>query len=167
MVRLPGGLGETWSVPPGRAGRPETFCQTLLAIVCSIAVFVVATGVALGASGAEPFRTPSGNIYCAYEHYSFAPIDLRCEIRSGVKPLPPKPRTCEFDWGAGYAMRQTGRPHILCISDTIHDFKARVLGYGTTWRGGAFTCTSKTTGLRCSNRSGHGFFLSRERSYSF
>jgi hypothetical protein len=128
---------------------------------------LTATGAALAASGAETFRTPSGNIYCAYEHYSFAPIDLRCEIRSDIKPLPPRPRACNADWGAGYAMRQTGRPYVLCISDTIYDAKARVFPYGTTWRGGAFSCSSKTTGLRCTNRSGHGFFLSRERSFAF
>jgi hypothetical protein len=137
------------------------------AIALGATALLVATGTALAASGANTFRMPSGNIYCSYEHYSFAPIDLRCEIRSGVKPLPPRPRSCEFDWGAGYAMRQTGRPYILCISDTIHDAKAKVLTYGTTWRGGAFTCSSKTTGLRCTNRSGHGFVLSRERSYTF
>ena len=135
-----------------------------VALVCSIAVFAGATGVADAASGADPFRTPSGNIYCAYEHYSFAPVDLRCEIRSGVKPLPPRPQTCgDADWGGGYAMRPTGRAHVLCITDTIYDPRAKVVGYGTIWRGGGFTCSSRTTGLRCTNRSGHGFFLSRER----
>jgi hypothetical protein len=137
------------------------------ALALGAIAMLTATGTALAASGAETFRMPSGNIYCAYEHYSFAPIDLRCEIRSGVKPLPPRPRTCNADWGAGYAMRQTGRPYVLCISDTIYDAKARVFPYGTTWRGGAFSCSSKTTGLRCTNRSGHGFFVSRERSFAF
>jgi len=40
---------------------------------------------------------------------------------------------------------------------------ARVLDYGTTWSGGGVRCTSAATGLTCRNRSGHGFFLSRER----
>ena len=39
---------------------------------------------------------------------------------------------------------------------------ARVLAYGTTWAGGGLRCTSAETGLTCRNRSGHGFFLSRE-----
>jgi hypothetical protein len=136
-------------------------------VVLALLGLVVGGGSALGASGAETFRTPSGNIYCAYEHYSFAPIDLRCEIRTGVKPLPPKPRTCDADWGAGYSMRQTGLAHVLCISDTIYDPKAKVLAYGRTWHGGGFTCTSQTTGLRCMNARGHGFFLSRGHSYTF
>jgi hypothetical protein len=36
--------------------------------------------------------------------------------------------------------------------------KARVSG---------FSCTSRRTGLRCRNRSGHGFSLSRTRSFRF
>ena len=45
--------------------------------------------------------------------------------------------------------------------------KPPVLAYGRTWRGGVFTCLSQAIGLRCSNRVGHGFFLSRERWYRF
>jgi uncharacterized protein DUF6636 len=126
-----------------------------------------ALAAALGASGADTFRTPSGNIYCAYEHYSFAPIDLRCEIRSGIKPLPAKPASCQGDWGAGYAMRQTGAPHVLCITDTIYDSKATVLAYGTTRQFGVFKCSSSAAGLRCANASGRGFLLSKEHSYTF
>jgi hypothetical protein len=117
----------------------------------------------------DPFRMPSGNIFCAYESVSGSSsyVDLRCEIRIGVKPLPPRPRSCDFDWGAGYKMNRTGRARVLCISDTVYSPKARVLQYGTTYHRDAFTCTSKTTGLRCTNASGHGFFESREHSYSF
>jgi hypothetical protein len=137
------------------------------AIALAVLALVTGVGPAAGASGADTFRMPSGNIYCAYEHYSFAPKDLRCEIRSGVKPLPPKPSWCDVDWGAGYAMRQTGLAHILCVGDTIYDPKAKVLAYGRTWTGGGFSCTSQAAGLRCTNPRGHGFFLSKEHSYTF
>lgn len=139
-----------------------------IALALGAVAFVLATGAALGASGADTFRMPSGNIFCAYEHYDFAPFDLRCEIRSGVKPLPPRPRSCgDAAWGEGYSMRRTGRAYVLCISDTIYDPKAKVLQYGTTWRGGSFTCSSSAKGLRCTNQSAHGFFLSRARWRSF
>jgi Family of unknown function (DUF6636) len=125
-------------------------------------------GASPAKSGADAFRMPSGNIYCAYEHYSFAPIDLRCEIRTGISPLPPRPKSCgDAVWGAGYSIRRTGPAHVLCISDTVYDPKARVLRYGTTRRFGVFTCSSGTAGLRCTNASGHGFFVSREHSYAF
>jgi hypothetical protein len=44
---------------------------------------------------------------------------------------------------------------------------ARVLAYGRTLRVGGIRCTSAVTGLTCRNRSGHGFFLSRERWRKF
>jgi hypothetical protein len=40
---------------------------------------------------------------------------------------------------------------------------APVLAYGRAWRGGGIACLSARTGLTCTTRGGHGFFLSRER----
>ena len=137
------------------------------AVALGLLAVGIAAGAALGASGAETFRTPSGNIYCAYEHYDFAPIRLRCEIRGGIKPLPPKPAGCAFDWGDGYSLRQFGPARVLCISDTVYDRNAKVIAYGRTWHGGGFTCVSRQAGLRCTNPRGHGFFLSKEHSYTF
>jgi ribosome modulation factor len=110
------------------------------------------------------FQTPSHNIGCLY---SSSPVYLRCDIRSGLKPPPPKPKGCTVDWTGGYQMGATGRSHTLCAGDTVISSNARVLRDGTTWRGGPFTCKSTTSGLRCRNRSGHGFFLSRQHSYRF
>ena len=139
-----------------------------VAIAVGVMTLALGAGTASGASGAETFRMPSGNIFCAWEHYSFAPVDLRCEIRSGVKPLPPRPKACgDAYWGGGYSMRRTGRAYVLCITDTIYDPKAKVLAYGSTWHGGGFTCTSETAGLRCTNPRGYGFFLSKEHSFAF
>lgn len=138
-----------------------------LALTACLAAAAVAVPCASGASGADVFRTPSGNIVCAYEHYSGSPRDLRCEIRTGLKPLPPKPSSCTADWGAGYRLLQTGQASVLCISDTVATSTAAVLRYGTTKQYGVFRCTSTVQGLRCLNASGHGFFLSKERSYRF
>jgi hypothetical protein len=111
------------------------------------------------------FRMPSKNIYCA--EFSGARATLRCDIRSGVKPLPPKPASCDFDWGAGFTLGRRGRARISCVSDSVFNASARVLRYGTTWRRDGFTCTSRVAGLRCKNATGHGFFLSRKRSFRF
>jgi hypothetical protein len=138
-----------------------------LALAVVTVALLLAAPSALGASGADNFRLPSGNIFCAYEHYNFAPFDLRCEIRSGVKPLPRKPADCHGAWGAGYSMEQRGTAGILCITDTIYTPKARVLTYGQTKRFGVFTCSSSVQGLRCVNASGNGFFMSRAHSYAF
>jgi hypothetical protein len=136
-------------------------------MLLGIALVLLGGGSALAASGADTFRTPSGNIYCAYEHYSFAPIDLRCQVGGGIKPLPARPASCDADWGSGYSLRQRGPARVLCVSDSIYDPKAKVLSYGTTRQYGVFRCSSATTGLRCTNATGNGVFLSRQHSYTF
>jgi len=116
------------------------------------------------------FQTPSRNIGCAY-----LPViskgdvpSLRCEIRSGLRPLPPRPRACgDAVWGQAVAMTRTGRARGICISDTIREPSAPVLGYGRIRRVGGFTCSSTPAGLRCTNLAGHGWRLSRARSSLF
>jgi hypothetical protein len=109
-------------------------------------------------------QTPSHNIACAY---STSPANLRCDILSGLKPVPKKPPECQNDWQFGYQIDSTGRARKVCAGDSVYSPSAKVIRYGTTWRGGPFTCKSSTSGLRCRNRSGHGFFLSRQHSYRF
>lgn len=125
---------------------------------------LVALVVAVPAATAAPnpfFRTPSKNIYCAYFE------SLRCDIKSGLKPRPARPAGCDFDWGQTLELSRTGRAKIGCVSDSVYDPHSRALAYGSTWSRGGITCRSKPTGLRCTNRSGHGFFMSRARSYRF
>lgn len=109
------------------------------------------------------FVTPSGNIHCALVGDN--KNALRCEINSGLNPKPPQPYPgyCEFDWGAGFWLPKSGNPKILCISDTIAGSSYSTLSYGSTWKKAGFQCVSRTTGLTCTNSSGQGFFLSRER----
>jgi hypothetical protein len=110
------------------------------------------------------FQTPSHNIGCLYQS---APQALRCDIRSGLKPPPSKPKGCTVDWTGGYQVGATGRAQKVCAGDTVLSAGARVVRYGTTWRRGPFTCKSSSSGLWCKNRSGHGFFLSRQHSYRY
>ena len=115
------------------------------------------------------FKTPSGNIVC---YHSPGPKDLpqaflACGIKSGLKPAPPR-RTCSEGGYAGdrVELLATGRVSVpSCAGDPgalAGESAARVLGYGKTWSGGGIRCTSALTGLTCRNKSGHGFFLSRE-----
>jgi hypothetical protein len=121
-------------------------------------------------------KTPSGNIACVYWLRAAAP-SIGCRIRSGLVPEPRTdrpgcPRTDDV------SLRATGRPTIggrsICRGEDEGDagpfaFEsvARVLAYGTTWAGGGLRCTSAETGLTCRNKSGHGFFLSRENWRAF
>lgn len=121
----------------------------------------LATVPAASATSSGFFRTPSGNIYCG--HFG----SLRCDIRSGLVPKPAKPAGCDFDWGQTYGLNRTGAARIGCVSDSVFSPSARVLRYGTRWSGGGITCVSRTSGLRCKNAGGHGFFMSRQRSFRF
>ncbi|MCF4966613.1 DUF6636 domain-containing protein [Nostoc sp. CMAA1605] len=109
------------------------------------------------------FQTPTGNIQC--ELVGEEQEKLRCEIGSSLRPRPPQPYRgfCEFDWGDGLLLSEFGKPNILCISDTIRDRNKYVLPYGSSWSNGGFTCVSRRTGLTCTNTTGNGFFLSREK----
>jgi hypothetical protein len=123
------------------------------------------TIAAAGPPGDVIFRTPSGNIGCrAY----FSPqIWLRCDIIGVVNPLPPRPKDCQLDWGVGFGLPKTGTATVECAGDTTMDPQSRVIASGTTWRQGGFACNSETSALRCSNKDGHGFFLSKQHSYRF
>jgi hypothetical protein len=95
-----------------------------------------------------------------------------CAIKSGLRPPPPKVE-CEE---GGYTDRLiflnlTGRSTVpSCWGDpgpVVGEEQAKVLAYGRTWRFRSLRCTSAKKGLTCRNGSGHGFFLSRERSRRF
>ena len=136
------------------------------ALVLSAAAAVLAV-----ASPAEArfngFQTPSKNIGCAYLVIEDHPRELRCDMRSTTNDPPPKPRSCELEWGYSFGMTARGRARRLCVSDTPVDPGFAVLAYGRTRRFGPFTCHSRRTHLRCTNRGGHGFVLSRDRQRLF
>ena len=50
--------------------------------------------------------------------------------------------------------------HVVCAGDTALDPSASALAYGTASRVGGSECVSRTDGVTCVNRSGHGFFIS-------
>ena len=138
----------------------------------AVALAAVLVGNLLAAAlsseaGAQPstfrFQTPSMNIGCLYSAATNQPSYLRCDILSGLKPAPT--RRCELDW-TGFTMSPNRRAAATCAGDTVYDRTARMFVYAFTWRRGGFTCTVRRVGLRCNNTTGHGFFLSRTRSYT-
>jgi hypothetical protein len=135
-------------------------------LALAAAVLFALSGSGVAAAAFVQFRTPSGNIGCAYGAIRGSG-SLRCDILSGLKPRPPKPHGCDLDWGFGFTLAPTGRARVVCAGDTAVDRRAKALRYGHTWSRGGLTCTSRIGGLRCTNRSGHGFLLSRLRSFRF
>jgi uncharacterized protein DUF6636 len=125
-------------------------------LIClAVVVLLVSTvSPARAARHGRKFRMPSGNITC-----SFHSDVLRCDIRSGLKPEPK--RKCELDW-TGLYLEARGKAGPQCAGDTNYDPDAPVLDYGAKWKRHGAVCRSRTSGLRCHNRKGHGFFLSRD-----
>jgi hypothetical protein len=124
----------------------------------ALAVLLGALAAAVPASAAVSFHSPSGNIRCVIAPKTYT----RCDITSRAWRPPPKPRTCEFDWGNTLEVGLRGRGKFGCVSDAIDP--GRVLPYGESITRGRFRCRSRTSGMRCVNtRNGHGFALSRQR----
>ena len=139
-----------------------------LAAVLVVLAALLAGAASASSSSIATFRTPSGNIGCVYASAGYGlPASVRCDIRSLLRPKPAKPKNCHLDYGDSFTLLKTGRALVTCHGDTALDPHAHVLAYGKVWRRDGFTCSSKTAGLRCSNRSGHGFFMSRAHSYPF
>ncbi len=114
------------------------------------------------ASAATFFQTPSGNIGCAISG-SF----VRCDVLRNDATPPPQPASCDFDWGNAFGVSAKGRGKRLCVSDTVFDPGARTLAYGRSIKRKGIRCTSRESGLKCKNRRGHGFTLSRDRQRVF
>jgi hypothetical protein len=146
---------------------PAPMARTPLLLVAAVAALVLAGSSAASVRDTFVFvHTPSGNIACVLENTS-APTRLRCDIKTGIKPAPPKPKGCHYDWGSSVGLHPHGRAFGLCVSDTVIGQKGKTLAYGTTWTRAGFRCLSQRTALRCHNLSGHGFSISKQRTYQF
>jgi hypothetical protein len=172
-VKLSGSFRKVARRSAANDARVPIVPRFILALVASTAVLAaIAAALVTGSASARhalyvSFRTPSGNIGCAYSKFSGEPGYLRCEIVSGLKPRPRQVGSCQGDFGRAVSMNATGRSHALCITDTVINPAAPVLAYRRVWQRGGFRCVSRTTGLTCTNLSRHGWFLSRARSRIF
>ncbi len=121
-----------------------------LLLLCAIVV----AGLAASPAHADVFfKTPSGNIVCQTSRGA-----LQCSVlsdRRGAK-LPV------------YFLRRDGRPFKRELTGNPA-IQVPVLRYGRskTVLNGAVRCISRDRGLKCRNRDGHGYFLSRGHQRPF
>ena len=131
--------------------------MTRLALIAVTVLATAAPGRIAAPPQLESFHTPSGNIACMAS--GDGGWELRCDVGErqweGLSA-----RDCELDSGDSVGMRATGRPFWVCHGDTILR-QGPVLGYGSTWRAGPFTCQVSRAGVTCRNRQQRGFTLSR------
>ena len=116
-------------------------------VAVAVAAAALATPAAADAYSGD-FRTPTGNIVCSF-HTGYHGV-LYCGVRSA---------------GVSYFLNRRGYPS--SYRGTRNMYPHRVLRYGNTLRAGSFACRSRFAGPRCTNRSGHGFFLSIQERYRF
>ena len=113
------------------------------------------------------FHSPSRNIRCYWE--PGPPSILRCQI-ARADYATALTRHCAappigVDWG-GFELSAVRRGYVTCTGGVLYGDDEQPtfadLPYGKTWRHGVFTCASRTAGVTCRNRLGHGLFISRE-----
>jgi hypothetical protein len=125
-------------------------------------VFVAALLAFAAPAEAVMFSSPTGNIGCALDRGG-----VRCDIREREWRPPPKPASCEVDWGFGLILDRRGRGRFVCAGDTVLG-SPRTLAYGRSIQRGRFRCVSRVRAMRCVNRrNGHGFALSRQAARRF
>jgi hypothetical protein len=131
---------------------------------------VIAALAALPAPAAAqdfvPFRSPTGNIHCLMFSGPGQP-GVRCDLRELVPSFPLRPEWREFDWGSAFEVLATGRGTPVCASDSVIDPAAPVLDYGRSITRWGLSCTSRRTGMTCTNAEGHGFTVARRSQKVF
>jgi hypothetical protein len=155
--------------PPANDKEEPMSARALAPVLAAAASIVVSSAQAT--PRLPSFKTPTGNIVCGHSPNGAASGNVACGIKTGLKPAPAN--TCrDLDYsGKRISLRSRGTAVVdLCAGDPgpfLLEQTAPVLGYGSKWRGGGITCVSQVRGLTCRNRDGHGFFMSRARSYRF
>jgi hypothetical protein len=102
------------------------------------------------------FLTPSGNIACNAGPYHGQPL-VACTVFSEGNQ-----KRGQKVW----AVAATGRVSVgFVFGNAATDYPK--LAYGRTWSWHGIRCSSQSRGLTCTNRSGHGYFLSRRSQRVF
>ena len=140
-------------------------CPTMLKLLAATLALAAASPAAQAAE--FYFRTPSDNIYCGFNTFS-GQGEVRCDIKSYTPTLGQPPGDCDLDWGDSFSIgARDKRGSVVCHGDTIISPGAKVISYGTSWSRRGITCAVEETGVTCTNRKGHGFFVSRREQNVF
>jgi hypothetical protein len=139
-------------------------------VLVLIGLVAAVTGSSAGAAPLPGVKTPTRNISCFYVPIKpTARGNLLCDIKrssySRAQQNGCQART-GLDWH-GFELSNRGKAQPVCTGGVLYDIGRdtptfTVLAYDHTWRSHGFTCTSRSTGLTCTNGHGHGLFLSRE-----
>lgn len=134
---------------------------------------------AQAAADEQYFKSPSGNINCAYFSKSrgiganvscyidnFVPT-LKKSVRQSKEEIEALGRCAPAGMSAFKIEADSKTADVWCPTDTVKTEKSAVLQYGENWKAEGFVCFSRTSGIECKNSLGHGFSLSRSRQKVF
>jgi hypothetical protein len=153
----------------GNAAGGHTRPVRRVLVLAAVAACLVAVSAPLAAR-LPGVKSPTRNISCFY-----VPIKptsrgtLLCDVKrssySRAAQAGCMART-GLDWH-GFELPWNRKASPTCTGGILYDIGRdtptfTVLAYGRTWHSHGFTCTSRITGLSCTNGHGHGLFLSRE-----
>jgi len=139
-------------------------------LVAAVFVAVAPSGFAASSQTLPGLVSPSGNIKCLYVPGVGTPSRLLCSVAHAryaakLQSRCMGPTGVGVDWH-GFDLTSTGRGNLLCTGGILYNPATQhprylLVGYGKNWRQGVFTCQSRSSGVTCRNRGGHGLFLSR------
>jgi hypothetical protein len=150
-----------------RSTRSSLLCVRLRLLLTLCVLTLSSPGPAAAVTRLPGIRSPSGNITCL--NVPGRPAVLRCEIAHSNYAQTLQNRCMSgpsVDWH-GFELSATGKGLVTCSGGILYNPDTErpsyvTLPYGKTWRRGAFTCSSRVTGVTCQNWNGHGLFLSRQ-----
>jgi len=144
-------------------------------LMIALTVALVAVAPAVAKTTLPGFRSPSGNIKCLFVPAGRDDAGHRLSSRlvcsigraTYANTLQARclgPTGAGVDWH-GWSLSPTGKGSVVCSGGVLYNPDTQrpsylTLQYGGTWRQGAFTCSSRVTGVTCRNRNGHGLFIS-------
>jgi hypothetical protein len=120
------------------------------------------------------FHTADGNIGCGLvkpakknkkKRRSALPGQARCDVKNHTWVAPPRPRTCDLDWGFGVQVGDKGFPSYVCAGDSVGSgTPSPVIAPGGFIIVGPYACAvlpvAETTVNCRNNRTGRGFEVS-------
>jgi hypothetical protein len=139
------------------ANGAESRGQKLLGAGVAIVALIFVVIYPAKAASSSGFKSPTGNLVCQVQASSVSGLWLTCTVRSATNE-----RGRKYWTMSSFGRVLVGRCWCMNVSDDVP-----ILDYGSSWRWRAVRCVSRFRGLTCSNGSGHGFFLSREKQRVF
>lgn len=131
--------------------------------IIKVLVIAVAAATALSAAfaaqaSAKRFVTDDGNIACIMRSKF-----VRCDVSKHKWTAPPKPKSCEFDYGSSLYLDQK-KAGFACVSDAT----GATVEYppGTRFQTGMNVCRLRKNGkVKCLNKTGGYGFTVGQKSY--